>query len=79
MLMTTALTHLILKIALVVVEGKSNYRGSPTYMVFTSADPTTASFGLCMGKLGIFALVEHLLQILCKMFFSSPKIDPKSV
>ena len=37
---------------------KSNaYGGFPTYTVFTTADPTTAIFGLCTHKWGIFALV----------------------
>ena len=44
------------------------YRGSPTYAVFTTADPTTAVFGLCMCKWGFFALVR------VTQFFSSPKI-----
>ena len=34
-----------------------NYRGFPTYAVFTTADPTIAVFGLCTCKWGIFALV----------------------
>ena len=38
------------------------YRGSPTYAVFTIADPTTVVFGLCTRKCGIFALVEDPLQ-----------------
>ena len=38
------------------------YRGSPTYSVFTTADPTTVVFGLCTCKWGIFALVWDLLQ-----------------
>ena len=38
------------------------YRGSPTYTVFSTADPTTAVFGLCMCRWGIFALVGDPLQ-----------------
>ena len=38
------------------------YRGCPTYTVFTTADSTTAIFGLCMRKWGIFALVGDPLQ-----------------
>ena len=33
------------------------YKGSPTYAVFTTADPTNTVFGLCKRKWGIFALV----------------------
>ena len=33
------------------------YRGSPTYAVFTTADPTTAVFGLYARKWGTFVLV----------------------
>ena len=40
----------------------SKYRGSPTYAVFTTADPTTTVFGLCTCKWGIFVLVGDLLQ-----------------
>ena len=38
------------------------HRVFPTYTVFTTADPTTAVFYLCMCKWGIFALVGDLLQ-----------------
>ena len=38
------------------------YRGSTTYAVFTTTDPTTAMFGLCTRKWGIFVLVGDLLQ-----------------
>ena len=38
------------------------YRGSPTYAVFTTANPTTTIFGLCARKWGIFALVGDPLQ-----------------
>ena len=34
----------------------SEYRWSPTYEVFTTADPTPAIFDLCTHKRGIFAL-----------------------
>ena len=40
----------------------TTYRGSPTYTVFTKADPTNAVFGFCMRKWGIFALVGDPLQ-----------------
>ena len=55
------------------------YRGSPTYGVFTTSDPTTVIFDLCMCKWGIFALVGYPLESqwceFCPMwFFSSPKI-----
>ena len=36
--------------------------GSSTYTVFTTTDPNTAIFGLCMGKWGILALVGDPLQ-----------------
>ena len=36
---------------------KSIIKGSPTYAVFTTADPTTAVFGLCTLRWGIFALL----------------------
>ena len=51
------------------------YRGSPTYGVFTTADPTTAVFGLSTRKWGIFALVGDqrptvpLTQILHNVVF----------
>jgi serine/threonine protein kinase len=32
----------------------STNRGSPTYAVFTTSDPTTTIFGLCTRKWGIF-------------------------
>ena len=38
------------------------YRGSPTYAVFTTANPTIAIFGLCMLKWGIFVLVGDPLK-----------------
>ena len=38
------------------------YKGSPAYAVFTTMDPTTAMFGLCTRKWGIFAFVGDLLQ-----------------
>ena len=38
------------------------YRGVPTYAVFTTVDPTTAIFGLCTHKWGIFALVGDTLE-----------------
>ena len=34
-----------------------HYRGSPTYAVFTTADPTSVTFGFWMCKWGIIALV----------------------
>jgi hypothetical protein len=37
-------------------------RGSPTYAVFTTADPTTAIFGSCTSKWAIFVLVGDPLQ-----------------
>ena len=40
----------------------------PTYAVFTTADPTTAIFGLCTCKWGIFVLVP-LTQILRNAVF----------
>ena len=58
---------------------ETRYRGSPTYVVFTTADPTTAIFGLCIRKWGIFALSRGpltvpLTRILRNVVFSSPKI-----
>ena len=38
------------------------YRGSPTYGVFTIVDPTTEVFGLCTHKWGIFVLAGDPLQ-----------------
>ena len=38
------------------------YRGSPTYKKITEAVPYFHGFGLCMRKLGNFALVVDLLQ-----------------
>jgi hypothetical protein len=52
-------------------QNQKLYRGSPTYTVFTTADPTTAIFGLYMHKWGIFALVGDSST---NTFFSSPKI-----
>ena len=52
-------------------QNQKLYRGSPTYTVFTTADPTTAIFGLYMHKWGIFALVGDSST---NAFFSSPKI-----
>ena len=51
--------------------------GSPTFVVFTIADPTTTIFGLCMHKWGIFALVGDPLQFHWCEFYAthlSPKI-----
>ena len=54
---------------------KSKYRGSPTYTVFTTLDPTTSVFGLFTCKWGIFALVGDPQCKFCKtLFVSSPKI-----
>ena len=38
------------------------YKGFPIYAVFTTEDPTTAIFGLCTRKWGIFALVGDPIQ-----------------
>ena len=43
-------------------ENSQLYTVSPTYRFFTTVDPTTAIFGLCTHKWGIFALVGDPLQ-----------------
>ena len=40
----------------------TQYRWSPNYAFFTTADPTIAFFGLCTHKWGIFALAGDPLQ-----------------
>ena len=57
-------------------QGPFTYRGSPTYTLFT-----TAIFGLCTCKCGIFVLLGdlELKRILHNTFFSSPKIRIRQV
>ena len=43
-------------------ENSYQLQGSPTYAKTTNAVPTTAVFGLCTCKWGIFALVGDPLQ-----------------
>ena len=52
----------------------TSYRGSPTYVVFTTADPNTAVFGLCTCTSGRFLSTVPLTQILRNTVFSRPKI-----
>ena len=42
---------------------KKGYTGVPHLLVFTTADPTTAVFGFCKSKWGIFALVGDPLKL----------------
>ena len=38
---------------------EKEYRGSPTYAVFTTADPTTAVFWLIYMQVGNFCVSRH--------------------
>ena len=51
------------------------YRGSPTYAVFTTADPTTVIFGLCLHKWGIFRVSRGPpnANFALHIFFQVPK------
>ena len=51
------------------------YRGSPTYPVFTTTDPTTAIFGLYTRKWGIFALIGDYCKFRVTQFFPSQVFD----
>ena len=59
------------------------YRESPTQVVFTTVNPTTAIFSLCTCKWGIFAVVGDcstvpLTQISCNTVFSKSQKAPKA-
>ena len=45
-----------------IIRQQFSYRGSPTYMVFTTPDSTTVIFVLGTRKWGIFVLVGDPLQ-----------------
>ena len=59
---TFLLPHIKFKLieALVRKNVCTQYRVSPTYAVFFTADPTTLFFGLCTHTWGIFTLVGDL-------------------
>ena len=48
-----------------------SYRVSPTYAVFTTANPITVDFGLCTRKWGIFALVLLTWSLRNTVFYKS--------
>ena len=58
----------------VVKKGKKSIQGSPTYVVFTTRDPTTTFFGLSRCKCGNATLVVQEREFCSMHYFPCPKI-----